>query len=98
MNDCLASLGSGGAWPSNIERDLHRWLRNLYDVRLEPSFLKLDLLLPHVHGPQPVQMPVLPLHVVMHCIANAGPMQFAQSLVGPAGQARCAGPRPRANP
>lgn len=31
----FASLGSGGAHSQNQERDLHRWLKNLYNVQLE---------------------------------------------------------------
>ena len=39
----VASLGSFGAHASNAERDLHRWLRGLYGVTLEPYFIELML-------------------------------------------------------
>ena len=31
----LASLGAGGTQLQNQERDLHRWVRSLYDLQLE---------------------------------------------------------------
>ena len=39
----FASLGSFGAHGSNAERDLHRWLRGLYGVTLEPYFINVML-------------------------------------------------------
>ena len=39
----FASLGSFGAHPSNAERDLHRWLRGIYGMSLEPYFIELIL-------------------------------------------------------
>ena len=39
----LASCGSGGAHPGNVERDLHRWVRGLRGLLLEPYELTLDL-------------------------------------------------------
>ena len=32
----FASLGCDGKYPANQERDLHRWLRQLYSLDLEP--------------------------------------------------------------
>ena len=32
----FASLGCDGKYPANQERDLHRWLRQLYNLELEP--------------------------------------------------------------
>ena len=31
----FASLGAGGRQPSHVERDLHSWLKNVYDNQLE---------------------------------------------------------------
>lgn len=39
----FASLGSFGAHGSNAERDLHRWLRGLYGMTLEPYFIDVTL-------------------------------------------------------
>ena len=33
--DAFASLGNGGKCDSHEERDLHTWLKNLYDLQLE---------------------------------------------------------------
>lgn len=39
----FASLGSNGDHPQNCERDLHRWLRNLYGFKLEPYKISVEL-------------------------------------------------------
>ena len=39
----FASLGSFGAKASNQERDLHRWLRNLYNIDLEVYYVEMNL-------------------------------------------------------
>ena len=39
----FASLGSFGTHASNAERDLHRWLRGVYGVSLEPYFIEIML-------------------------------------------------------
>ena len=39
----FASLGTFGSNPSNEERDLHRWLRRIYDIELEVYPVKMVL-------------------------------------------------------
>ena len=39
----FASLGCGGSCPQNSERDLHRWLRNLFNFKLQPYVIDLKL-------------------------------------------------------
>ena len=39
----FASLGAGGQYPANQERDLHRWLRQLYGLKLESCRVFMDL-------------------------------------------------------
>ena len=39
----FASLGSFGRCNSNEERDLHRWLKNLYNVSLEVYYTPFEL-------------------------------------------------------
>lgn len=39
----LASLGSWGNNASNSERDMHRWVRNLYQFGLETYDVELEL-------------------------------------------------------
>ena len=40
---CFASLGAFGAHTHNEERDLHRWLKNLHQISLEPYYIKLEV-------------------------------------------------------
>ena len=46
----FASLGAGGSATANEERDLHRWLKDLYNVHLEPYTVSMTLqaLCPHL--------------------------------------------------
>ncbi len=44
----FASLGGGSSHPSNEERDLHRWLKNLYQIDLEVYTVRMNL---QVWGP-----------------------------------------------
>lgn len=39
----LGSLGAFGSSASNAERDLHRWLSNLFGLRLQPYTVYLDM-------------------------------------------------------
>lgn len=39
----LASLGAFGDCQSNAERDLHRWLCNLFGLKLQPYKVWIDL-------------------------------------------------------
>ena len=39
----FASLGSFGQCNANEERDLHRWLKDLYNVSLEVYYTKFNL-------------------------------------------------------
>lgn len=40
----MASIGAFGRHPSNAERDLHRWLKSLYGIDLQPYYVKMNLL------------------------------------------------------
>ena len=44
---CFASLGAGGKCASNTERDLHRWVRSLFNCNLEPYFVPMELTAAH---------------------------------------------------
>ena len=69
----------------NIERDLHTWLRGLYDLALEPHAVTLPLWCGEdVHE---VAVPVLLPHAWLHATYAAGPSQFARSMSGQAGEA-----------
>eukprot|EP00959_Pyramimonas_sp_CCMP1952_P290375 6073505-Pyramimonas_sp.AAC.1 len=82
----IESLGAGGAQPQNAERDLHRWARDLFNCSLEPQTLKLMLDMPDSETSREVEVGILPMHEVLHAIANAGELQFEMSLVGPDGE------------
>lgn len=41
--EALASLGADGEWTQNQERDLHRWLRGVWNFRLGPYTIQLPL-------------------------------------------------------
>ena len=84
----MASLGASGVHSSNQERDLHRWLRTLDGLEVEPYWITLEL----EDGDRvvPTKVPTLPPHMVMHYLSCAGPQQFAVSMLGPDGpQALC---------
>jgi len=42
----FSSLGTSGEHPQNAERDLFRWLRNVFGLRLQPYVITLDLQVP----------------------------------------------------
>ena len=44
--EAFASLGNFGSSSKNEERDLHRWLRNLFDLQLEVYWTSLRLQVP----------------------------------------------------
>ena len=83
----FASLGSWGKHPSNEERDLHNWCRNLYNCQLEVYHLKLDLHMPDMVDPVEVQIPVLIPFEVMRSLYLQGSPQFTVSILGDRGQA-----------
>ena len=41
--EAFASLGAGGKFPGNQERDLHRWVNKLYGVSLSPYCVETEL-------------------------------------------------------
>ena len=83
----LESLGGDGVHSANTERDLHVWTRNIFGCSLEPHTIRLKLDMPDSEVPRDVDIGILPMHEVLHAIANAGPLQFEMSLVGPEGEA-----------
>ena len=41
--ECFATLGTEGKWPSNQERDLHRWLHSIFGVSLKPYQVPMEV-------------------------------------------------------
>ena len=81
----FASLGSFGDEPSNIERDMHTWTRNLLGWHVDPYPVTFDLLVPGHETLQPVTVPCLLPHEILHALWRAGRQQFQISTCGPNG-------------
>lgn len=45
----FASLGTDGKHPSNAERDLHRWLKNLYGLKIQSYTIHVPLQAPQTN-------------------------------------------------
>lgn len=63
----FASLGSSGKHPQNCERDLHRWLRGLYGLVLEPYVIQVKLQIDGFRS-KPVSIRVLLPHEILHAL------------------------------
>ena len=75
----FASLGSEQKHPQNNERDLHRWVKNLYGLQLQPYKVFLDLQMDSLKKRR-VPMTVLLPHEVIHAIANMDSSLVFESL------------------
>jgi hypothetical protein len=78
----LASTGAHGRAAHNVERDCNRWLRNLFDCRIEPYAIPLNLEREDSVGTEQVMFPVLPPHEVFSALWHAGDLQRQVSLFG----------------
>ena len=78
-------LGGGQPHASTVERDLHNWLRNAFDMYLQPTNVKIRIANPDGDGTIEVDHPVLmPVDLVQE-IWDTGPALFQRSMVGPRG-------------
>lgn len=66
----FASLGAEGKHPQNFERDLHRWLRNVFGLQLEVYSIELDLQVDSLTARAQSVAVLLP-HEVIHAIFSA---------------------------
>jgi hypothetical protein len=78
----LASTGAHGRAAHNVERDCNTWLRNLFDCRIEPYAIPLNLEREDSVGTEQVMFPVLPPHEVFSALWHAGDLQRQVSLFG----------------
>ena len=80
----FSSLGAAGAHPQNVERDLHRWTCNLYDLDIEPLPVKIPLL---IDGQvQEVGVPVIGPHQWLKALSRPGREGvFRRTVFGPDG-------------
>lgn len=65
----FSSLGSEGRHPQNAERDLHRWLKNVYGCQLQPYTMKVGLQLDCTKVRE-VAIRVLAPHEILNALAN----------------------------
>jgi hypothetical protein len=76
----LASLGMGGRYPQNMERDLHRWAEG-FGVQLEPYWIEVPLRRGEEDRPSLKWHPVfLPHEVLAAAYAQGAP--FAKHILG----------------
>lgn len=61
----LKSLGGEGRHESNQERDLHRWVKGLHSMQLEPFHVEMLLNVPGKVDPVRQQVPVLLPHEIL---------------------------------
>lgn len=74
----LASLG-----PSNAIRDFHRWVGACKDLGITPYNLKIELHhRRHLGKTKEMNVPVLPIHELLHAITCQGPATVLISLLG----------------
>lgn len=84
--EAFKSLGSNGAHPGNIVRDLHRWLKDAFGVELQPHTLQVPLRVGPGGASVNVGVPILAPHELLAATHAAGPPNFIHSLLGPDGK------------
>lgn len=79
----LKSLGGEGRHESNQERDLHRWVKGLHSMQLEPFHVEMLLNVPGKVDPVRQQVPVLLPHEILDAVWHAGDAQAASKGLWP---------------
>jgi len=64
------------------ERDLHRWVKGLHGMNLEPLEVTMNLNVPGERGEAPQTVPVLLPHEIIDAVWHAGALQFGRSMTG----------------
>lgn len=75
----FASLGTDGKHLNNSERDLHRWMKDLYGLRLQPYLITLPLQVDTLRVEEIPTHILLP-HEVLHAIATMEHREFFNSI------------------
>ena len=83
----MAALGTNGKHESHVERDMYVRLRNLYNINIEASTVRVPLQGPADLIPQECDLPCLLPHEIIHGLHAAGSQQFQISMMGPEGPA-----------
>lgn len=84
VGERIKTLG-GMASDTNQERSLHRWLRNLFGHSLNPYNVVFKLQKDTRHGVEEIQIPTIPLWMLLSALYNAGELQFEVSMLGKGG-------------
>jgi hypothetical protein len=84
--NCVASLGCGGKYRGNIDRDLRRNVRCLFGVDLELEYIKVRVARPQGPGLMTIDHPVLPPHALASAIFAQGGHILKNVLLGPRGE------------
>lgn len=78
----FASLGRGGVWQQNIERDMHRWLANLHDLGLEPHMVQMRVWDCEHMEETVAAIPVLAPHELLGAMVRKGSAVVRTCLLG----------------
>lgn len=71
-----------GSHPQNLERDLHRWVENMYGLELQPYGVPMQIRVKGEVQPRIVEIPVLAPHEIMGALWRAGELQWQVSMFG----------------
>lgn len=77
-----ASLGNQAKHRANLERDLHVWLRNMWGVELELSYMPLTVNNLNGEGQVEIMHPYVEPYLLFHEMENASEQQFRRSCLG----------------
>ena len=89
--EAIASLGKGGEFPNNIERDLHTWVSTSLGIELQPYDLWIT-----VRSRQPgfeteqMKISIVPPHEFLAAAYHAGDRVFRDTFIGEGGQRQLA--------
>ncbi|CAJ1394074.1 unnamed protein product [Effrenium voratum] len=76
----FASLGNFGNCPQNEERDLHRWLSQLFSLKLSTYCVEAEVQVPNKTGLRKTAIPFLLPHEILHCLAESSSWQEIHRL------------------
>jgi hypothetical protein len=79
----MSSLG--GSVSSHEERDLHRWARNTFGIKIEPFFVRLQMVKYGSAVPEWTDFPLLLPHELLQTVFQQGAKAQELSLFGPPG-------------
>jgi hypothetical protein len=78
----ISGLGTHGAHAQNVERDLHRWLVNLHNLRLQPYFIQMELFDYKSCTVVLKDVPIVAPHELFSAMFHKGPNVFQRCMLG----------------